>query len=644
MELELPGCSLTWILAALLPILIYLYHNRQLSVFKKMGVPAPRQWPIVGDFFGQLKRGLWAPDYQVEMMRQYGKVYGVFSGSSPILIVSDPEMLREIFIKQFHNFSRRNAEFMTLNTIPSGRYLINLSGEDWKNIRTTITPAFSTGKLKQMVGQLNRCANILADTVGGFAKTGKPFKARELTGGFTMDAIASTAFGTEIDSQRNPEDPFVIHGRQGFKFDFRNPILWLWIFFPKIMRPILEATDWDFFPRKSYRFFENVFDQLMDMRQQGGIERVDFMQLMANAHKEKDEEDEGMEEVKVHGQRKALTKADVVSNGILFFLAGYDTTASTMAYTMYNLALNQEAQDTVIQEVDNAMEGKDELHRLWRDHVGIRPRYAGRGAPASRSLTSGNNDTIPCVFSSNNNKCSSPANCDRTRFKSIARGPDVRNDDVDHEAVGQLTYLEMCIMETLRLYPPGANVMTRCSVEDTVVKGLSIPKGVTILTPVQAIHYDPERWPEPKKFIPERFTKEEREKRNPFDWMPFGAGPRNCIGMRLALLEAKIGLAKVFMKYRILPCQETQIPLKMRKHDVFPTAEDGVMLKATPRNHQGTSPAEEYIGLPNSPRARLPRSSNLDRRAKGSCRPKNEFGIQGTFRRGNRHLCPFSAC
>ncbi|XP_019621037.1 PREDICTED: cytochrome P450 3A29-like [Branchiostoma belcheri] len=515
MELELPGCSLTWILAALLPILIYLYHIRQLSVFKKMGVPAPRQWPIVGDFFGQMKRGLWAPDYQVEMMRQYGKVYGVYSGSSPILIVSDPEMLREIFIKQFHNFSRRNAEFMTLNTIPSGRYLINLSGEDWKNIRTTITPAFSTGKLKQMVGQLNRCANILADTVGGFANTDKPFKARELTGGFTMDAIASTAFGTEIDSQRNPEDPFVIHGRQGFKFDFRNPILWLWIFFPKIMRPILEATDWDFFPRKSYRFFENVFDQLMDMRQQGGIERVDFMQLMANAHKEKDEEDEGMEEVKVHGQRKALTKADVVSNGILFFLAGYDTTASTMAYTMYNLALNQEAQDTVIQEVDNAMEGKD---------------------------------------------------------------------DVDHEAVGQLTYLEMCIMETLRLYPPGANVMTRCSVEDTVVKGLSIPKGVTILTPVQAIHYDPERWPEPKKFIPERFTKEEREKRNPFDWLPFGAGPRSCIGMRLALLEAKIGLAKVFMKYRILPCQETQIPLKMKKHDVFPTAEDGVMLKATPRN------------------------------------------------------------
>ncbi|XP_078582456.1 cytochrome P450 3A11-like [Branchiostoma floridae x Branchiostoma japonicum] len=515
MDLEISGIPLTWILAGILPILFYLYYIRPLSLFKKMGVPGPRPWPVIGDFFGQMIRGFWAPDHQVQMMRQYGEVYGVFSGSNPVLMVSDPEMLREIFVKQFHKFSRRNPEGMTLRTTPQGRYLINLSGEDWKNVRTTLTPAFSSGKLKLMLEQLNRCANILAETVGESAKTGKPFKARELTGGFTMDAIASTAFGTEIDSQRNPEDPFVIHGKQGLKFDFKNPVVWMFICFPRIMKPILEAINWDFFPKKSYRFFEGVFDQLMAMRHHGGIERVDFMQLMANAHKEKEEDKEDMGEVKVQGQRKALTKADVVSNGILFFLAGYDTTSLTMAYTMYNLALNQEAQDDVIREVDDVMEGKD---------------------------------------------------------------------DIDNEALGQLTYLEMCIMETLRLYPPGANVMTRCCVEDAVVNGLTIPKGMTILVPIQGIHYDPERWSEPKKFIPERFTKEEREKRNPFNWLPFGAGPRNCIGMRLAMMEAKIGLAKVFMKYRILPCAETQVPLKIKKHEVFPAAEDGVMLKATLRD------------------------------------------------------------
>ncbi|KAI8516866.1 hypothetical protein Bbelb_054470 [Branchiostoma belcheri] len=69
-----------------------------------------------------------------------------------------------------------------------------------------------------------------------------------------------------------------------------------------------------------------------------------------------------------------------------------------------------------------------ELHRLWRDHVGIRPRYAGRGASASRSLTSDINNTPPCVLSSNSNKCSSSVLCSDTVSQvCVARGPDVRN-------------------------------------------------------------------------------------------------------------------------------------------------------------------------------------------------------------------------
>ncbi|KAI8522124.1 scavenger receptor [Branchiostoma belcheri] len=69
-----------------------------------------------------------------------------------------------------------------------------------------------------------------------------------------------------------------------------------------------------------------------------------------------------------------------------------------------------------------------ELHRLWRDHVGIRPRYAGRGASASRTLTSDINNTPPCVLSSYSNKCSSSVLCSDTVSQvCVARGPDVRN-------------------------------------------------------------------------------------------------------------------------------------------------------------------------------------------------------------------------
>ena len=56
-----------------------------------------------------------------------------------------------------------------------------------------------------------------------------------------------------------------------------------------------------------------------------------------------------------------------------------------------------------------------------------------------------------------------------------------------------------------------------------------------------------------------RFTKEEKEKRGPYDWMPFGAGPRNCIGMRLAMMEMKVGLARVLMKYRFVTGPDTDV-------------------------------------------------------------------------------------
>ncbi|KAI8507056.1 hypothetical protein Bbelb_154950 [Branchiostoma belcheri] len=78
-----------------------------------------------------------------------------------------------------------------------------------------------------------------------------------------------------------------------------------------------------------------------------------------------------------------------------------------------------------------------ELHRLWRDHVGIRPRYAGRGASASRSLTSDINNTPPCVLSSNSNKCSSSVLCSDTVSQvCVARGPDVRNVSYPNRALG----------------------------------------------------------------------------------------------------------------------------------------------------------------------------------------------------------------
>ena len=80
-----------------------------------------------------------------------------------------------------------------------------------------------------------------------------------------------------------------------------------------------------------------------------------------------------------------------------------------------------------------------------------------------------------------------------------------------------------------------------------------------VVVPIYAIHHDPKIWPEPEKFNPYRFTPEEKAKHGPYDWMPFGAGPRNCIAMRFALLEVKVAAAFLLQKYKFVRSVDTEV-------------------------------------------------------------------------------------
>ncbi|CAL1289568.1 unnamed protein product [Larinioides sclopetarius] len=98
-----------------------------------------------------------------------------------------------------------------------------------------------------------------------------------------------------------------------------------------------------------------------------------------------------------------------------------------------------------------------------------------------------------------------------------------------------------------------------CKLGDT---GIIIPKGMVVFIPTYALHRDPKYFPEPEKFDPDRFLPEERAKRDPYVYMPFGSGPRLCIGMRFALTQIKTCLACVLSSFRILKCPETKVPLE----------------------------------------------------------------------------------
>lgn len=111
---------------------------------------------------------------------------------------------------------------------------------------------------------------------------------------------------------------------------------------------------------------------------------------------------------------------------------------------------------------------------------------------------------------------------------------------------------EKFILETLRLYPPAEQVF-RQTEEDYHVPNSKhiIEKGTTVFIPIFAIHRDARIYPNPIEFNPERFCDDEIAKRHPFTFLPFGEGPRVCIGMRFARMNIRLGLISILKKYKI---------------------------------------------------------------------------------------------
>lgn len=116
--------------------------------------------------------------------------------------------------------------------------------------------------------------------------------------------------------------------------------------------------------------------------------------------------------------------------------------------------------------------------------------------------------------------------------------------------LANLPYNRMVIEETMRLYPPAWGV-SRKSVAADEVGGYQIPAQASLTLPIVTLHYDPRWWEQPERFDPERFSSERSANRHKFAYLPFGAGPRQCIGNNFALMEAQLVLATVAQRYQL---------------------------------------------------------------------------------------------
>ncbi|KPJ15756.1 Cytochrome P450 6B4 [Papilio machaon] len=162
-------------------------------------------------------------------------------------------------------------------------------------------------------------------------------------------------------------------------------------------------------------------------------------------------------------------------------------------------------------------------------------------------------------------------------FYEVAKNPEIQekviaeidevlkrhNDEITYDCLNEMTYLQQVFDETLRKYPI-VDPLQRNAEMDYVIPGTDtiIKKGQTVLVSVLAIHRDPKYYPNPDKFDPERFSTENKKSRHSCAYLPFGTGPRNCIGMRFAKVQSQICIVKFFSKFRVEPTKNTPTEVK----------------------------------------------------------------------------------
>uniref|UniRef100_F7D2X1 Cytochrome P450 family 4 subfamily F member 8 n=1 Tax=Monodelphis domestica TaxID=13616 RepID=F7D2X1_MONDO len=164
----------------------------------------------------------------------------------------------------------------------------------------------------------------------------------------------------------------------------------------------------------------------------------------------------------------------------------------------------------------------------------------------------------------------------RQEIQELLRGR--HPEEIEWDDLSQMPFLSMCIKESLRLHPPVVTVTRFCTKDIQLPDGRIIPKGNRCLINIFGTHHNPSVWTNPEVYDPYRFDSNKSQKMSPLAFIPFSAGPRNCIGQNFAMSEMKIVLALTLLQFRVF----SDGFLPQRKPELILRAEGGLWLRVEP--------------------------------------------------------------
>ncbi|XP_030746952.1 cytochrome P450 6a22-like [Sitophilus oryzae] len=384
---------------------------------------------------------------------------GLYFFSRKVFLPIDPELIKNILVKDFNYFSDRGIHYDEKYD-PLSAHLFSIAGPKWKNLRAKLTPAYSPVKIKGMFDIMYKCAHEMMLLVGEIAMSGRP-----------VDIKVSFGFQLKL-MMRDPDAEFRKMGKRAFTQTVGDLLKMVVIrSFPFLARLFGIGV----FPKDVTEFFRRV------------------------------ETEPGT----------ALTIDEAAAQAFIFFLAGFETTSTTTSFALFELSINFMYREKARKEISAVLE-----------------KY---------------------------------------------------NGTMTYDALMEMKYRTVIMSETLRKYPPAPVFLRVCTkrypIPDT---DAYIEKGQSVLIPCYGLHRDDRYWHEPDIFDPERFSEKNKDKIVDGTYIPFGAGPRNCIGIRFALVQAKIALALFLMNFDFDLSPRTKLPLKMETKGIILSPIGGLWLRVNP--------------------------------------------------------------
>ncbi len=369
-----------------------------------------------------------------------------------------PEHMKAVFLDHADIFKK--SQFQKKLVGPAlGEGLLTSEGEHWKFQRRAASPAFRIDALRALVPAFSSSAAATVERIKAMP-AGQPVDMMQEMQHATLDVIVETILGGADPNFSYDRMAHVIAtymetmGKPDMLDMFGAPP-WVW-------RP------WGGEGRRAADGLKATAVNAIQRRRDSGTAQADLLGLLLAAR-----------DPETH---RGLSDDELRDNVVTFIGAGHETTALTLAFSLYLIANSPETQERLLREV--------------RDVCGDRP--------------------------------------------------------IDAAMVDELPFHEQVLKEAMRLYPP-VSIIDRMASEDIDLGDVQVKKGDFALNLIYVMHRHKTLWEHPERFDPDRFAPERLKAMHRFQFMPFGAGPRICIGMKFAYMEAIAILATLVRDLRFLP-------------------------------------------------------------------------------------------